>query len=196
MTATPLDHATDEEIIDAVKRGDTSAFGILADRHRRTLTTFFARQLWDFNAAEDGAQDVLLKLFRFLGRYEARARFTTFLITVARNHGIDRLRSRRSAPRTVSFDDSDGGDSAGVADRLEGDEPRPDDIAAGHERSAELRRAISALPETQRAVLCLAAFEGLAYHRIARRLAIPLGTVKSRMHTALGRVRELMAVGA
>jgi RNA polymerase sigma-70 factor (ECF subfamily) len=196
MAATQLVHATDEALIEAVKRGDSSAFGILADRHRRTLTVFFARQLWDFNAAEDGAQDVLLKLFRFLGRYEARARFTTFLITVARNHGIDRLRARRTAPRTVSFDDSDGCDLAGVADRLEGDEPPPDDIASDHERTAELRRAISALPEDQRAVLCLAAFEGLAYHRIARRLAIPLGTVKSRMHTALGRMRALMAVGA
>src|SRR5262245_14586295 len=99
------DRTTDEELIAAARAGDTGAFGVLAARHRDLLTAYYRRMLWDAEAAEDGAQDVLLKVFRFLARYESRARFTTFLFSVARNHGIDRVRSRRAGPLTGSIED-------------------------------------------------------------------------------------------
>ena len=175
------DRTTDEELIAAARAGNTDAFGHLAARHRHLLTAYYRRMLWDAEAAEDGAQDVLLKVFRFLDRYESRARFTTFLFSVARNHGIDRVRSRRALPRTGSIDENDT-----LIDGLEGRGPGPVESASAREAEARLLEAIAALPESQRVVIRLAALEGLAHRRIAKKLAIPVGTVKSRIHTALG----------
>ncbi|HKS15907.1 MAG TPA: sigma-70 family RNA polymerase sigma factor [Planctomycetota bacterium] len=181
------DRSTDEDLIAAARAGDADAFGRLAARHRHLLTAYYRRQLWDAEAAEDGAQDVLLKVFRFLSRYESRARFTTFLFSVARNHGIDRLRSKRAMPHTGSIDESDS-----MIEGLEGAGPGPVESASANESEARLREAIAALPEAQRVVIRLAALEGLAHRRIAQRLSIPVGTVKSRIHTALGRVRAIL----
>lgn len=178
---------TDEDLVDAARAGDADAFGLLAERHRHLLTAYYRRQLWDAEAAEDGAQDVLLKVFRFLSRYESRARFTTFLFSVARNHGIDRARSRRALPRIQSIDESEA-----LLEGFAGAEVEPVDLVTGLEAAARLREAIAALPESQRVVIRLAALEGLAHRRIARRLSIPVGTVKSRIHTALERIRTLM----
>ena len=182
------DRSTDEELIAAARAGDPDAFGRLAERHRHLLTAYYKRQLWDTQAAEDGAQDVLLKVFRFLGRYESRARFTTFLFSVARNHGIDRLRSRRSVPRVGSIDENET-----LIDGYAGEGPGPEEIASSHELEARLRAAIASLPASQRVVIRLAALEGLAHRRIAQKLEIPVGTVKSRIHTALGRMKALLA---
>ena len=182
------DRLTDEELIAAARAGDSDAFGLLAERHRPLLTAYYKRQLWDAQSAEDGAQDVLLKVFRFLRRYESRARFTTFLFSVARNHGIDRLRSRRSEPRVGSIDEGEG-----RVEGCEGHGPGPDEIASSRELESRLFEAIAALPEAQRVVIRLAALEGLAHGRIAQKLEIPVGTVKSRIHTALGRMKALLA---
>jgi RNA polymerase sigma-70 factor (ECF subfamily) len=182
------ERSTDEDLIAAARAGDTDAFGRLAERHRHLLTAYYRRQLWDADAAEDGAQDVLLKVFRFLNRYESRARFTTFLFSVARNHGIDRLRSRRALPRVGSLDEGDS-----RVEGFEGGKPGPIEIASSHEAEQRLIEAIAALPEAQRVVVRLAALEGLAHRRIAKRLSIPVGTVKSRIHTALERMRAWLA---
>ena len=178
---------TDEDLIAAARAGDSDAFGHLAERHRHLLTAFYRRQLWDAESAEDGAQDVLLKVFRFLGRYESRARFTTFLFSVARNHGIDRVRSKRSMPVVGSTDEDES-----ILDGFEGADPGPAETASSHEAEDRLRAAIAALPESQRVVIRLAALEGLAHQRIAKRLSIPVGTVKSRIHTALGRMKTIL----
>jgi RNA polymerase sigma-70 factor (ECF subfamily) len=197
MAFTGLARETDEELIEAVKAGDTSAFGVLAERHRRTLVAFFARYSWDRQFAEDCAQEVFVKLFVYLARYQPQAKFTTFLHRVARNHWIDKLRSRRAAPRPVSFDTGVGGeDDRGVVESLAGIAPGPDEILSGQELREHLRRAIRSLPPAQRAVVRLAALGGQTYDEIADLLDIPVGTVKSRMHTAVGRMRALMAVGA
>jgi len=197
MAFTGLARETDEELIEAVKAGDTSAFGVLAERHRRTLVAFFARFSWDRHAAEDYAQEVFVKLFVYLARYEPQAKFTTFLHRVARNHWIDKVRSRRASPRPVSFDTGAAGeDDRAPLEGMEGVVPSPDEILSGRELKEHLRRAILALPPGQRAVVRLAALGGLTYDEIADLLDIPVGTVKSRMHTAVGRMRALMPVGA
>ena len=180
--------ATDESLVDAARAGDREAFGTIAERHRHLLTSYYKRLLWDAQASEDGAQDVLLKVFLFLARYQSRARFTTFLFSVARNHGIDRIRSRRSHPRMSSLDEGEV-----RVDRLEGCGPAPDEIASAREQESRLQAAIASLPASQRIVIRLAALVGLAHRRIARRLAIPVGTVKSRIHSALGRMKALLA---
>jgi RNA polymerase sigma-70 factor (ECF subfamily) len=179
---------SDETLIAAARAGDADAYGHLAERHRRLLTAYYRRQLWDAEAAEDGAQDVLLKVFRFLSRYESRGKFTTFLFSVARNHGIDRARSRRGEPRVGSIQDADS-----MMEGMQGPDMGPVETASGQEAVQRLLAAIAKLPESQRIVIRLAALEGLAHRRIAKRLSIPVGTVKSRIHTALGRVRVLLA---
>ena len=188
MAFTAGEPATDEVLIAAARAGDVDAFGLLAERHRHLLTAYYRRQMWDLDAAEDGAQDVLLKVFRFLGRYESRAKFTTFLFSVARNHGIDRGRSRRAQPHTTAIDERDP-----ALEHFEGAEPDPAETACDREAAGRLLEAIAALPESQRTVIRLAALEGIAHRKIAQRLSIPVGTVKSRIHTALGRMKALLA---
>ena len=92
----------DAELIAAIKKGDLGAFTALVRRHERSLINFFYHFSWDRGTAEDCAQEVFLKLYTHLGTYEPKAKFTTFLYRVARNHWIDRVRARKG--KTVSLE--------------------------------------------------------------------------------------------
>lgn len=160
-----------------VKAGDREAFEPLVRRHRQPLLNFFAR-MGAYRDAEDMAQDTFVRVFRYRRRYRPRAKFTTFLYTVARHVWLDALRKARRR-------------DAGLA-KLEAEQPPADD-RTGRQAGLRLdvRAALDSLPEKLRAVVVLAVYQGLRYEEIARILRVPAGTVKSRMFTAMGRLREM-----
>lgn len=187
-------HDADTELMLRVKRGDPRAFTALVERFVRPLASFFHRLGADAATAEDCAQDVFLKLFRTREAYEPRAKFSTYLFSIARHHWIDVVRHRAAGPTTVSSDAGAGDDPHGSpADRLVAGDTEVDARAHAGELGAALRRAVAALSDEQREVFALVQQEGMRYQEIADLLGIPVGTVKSRVHAVMHALRERLA---
>ncbi len=186
---------SDAELMLATRRGDREAFAELVQRHHRPLVNFFFRLLWDRQRAEDFAQEVFLKVFAHAGTYEATAKFTTYLYRVAKNLWIDFLRVEGNHPRAQSLDaPANGEEGEGAPMALAGGDRRPEDIAMDREAIQEMQQAIEQLPEEMRLVLVLSEQQGMKYQEVSEVLGIPVGTVKSRMHNAILRLREIMGV--
>lgn len=184
----------DAELIAFIKAGKLGAFTALVDRHQRSLINFFYHLGWDRQVAEDCAQEVFLRLHKHLATYEPEAKFTTFLYRVARNLWIDRLRSAAVHGKLVSLEATGGpGEERTLRDRVSSGGPSPVDILSRRETEESLKRSIDLLPEEQKTVVVLSEMQGLKYQDIAAILEIPIGTVKSRMHTAMERLKEMMA---
>ena len=190
-----MDQRDDAALLLALKGGEFAAFSTLVDRHQRSLINFFYHLCWDRQTAEDCAQEVFLRVYSHLGSYEPQAKFTTFLFRIARNLWIDRIRSAAVHGKPASLDRrSEGGEGRSLGERLPARSPDPVDILAREEQQAALQRAIDRLPDEQKAVVILSEIQGLKYQDIGTILEIPVGTVKSRMHTAMERLKELLSV--
>ncbi|MEZ6194923.1 MAG: sigma-70 family RNA polymerase sigma factor [Planctomycetota bacterium] len=177
----------------AFKRGDYNAFAVLVDRHQRPLVRFFFGFVGDRQRAEDAAQEVWRKIFRARRDYEPRARFTTFLYRVARNHWIDTCRAASKRGTEYSLDRPlKGEDGPGAGAFVPSGEETPLEAMENLELKEAIEVALSQLPDGQREVFAMAEFQGLKYAEISEILEIPVGTVKSRMFNAVRRLRELL----
>ena len=190
-----MDQRDDAALLLALKGGEFAAFSALVDRHQRSLINFFYHLCWDRQTAEDCAQEVFLRVYAHRDSYEPQAKFTTFLFRIARNLWIDRIRSDAVRGKAASLDRrSDGDEGRSLGERLAARAPGPVEILAREEQQAALRRAIEQLPEEQKAVVILSEIQGLKYQDIGAILDVPVGTVKSRMHTAMEKLKELLSV--
>jgi RNA polymerase sigma-70 factor (ECF subfamily) len=189
---------TDEELLAAFQAGDAEAFERLLRRHRGPLFTFLLRMLGDRQRAEDLTQEAFLRVVRAAGRWEARAKFQTWLYTVARNLCVDQ--SRRDRFRRMDSLDAElpgsEGDGPALIDRVPGDAPMPDRAADSALVRPALERALQALPSEQREVFLLREQAGLPFKEIAELAGVNENTIKSRMRYALeGLRRHLTAAG-
>jgi len=176
----------------AFKEGDSEAFVALYDRYTRPLINFFYKMCYDRALAEDLTQETFLRLLRFRTRYRPEATFRTFIYTVARNLWIDRHRSKKAAPKTISAELRVQEDGATIGDMVPGREQGVVKRLADKEAADLVRTAVEDLPEGQRMVFLLAEAQGLKYREISEILEIPIGTVKSRMNAAISRLRGLL----
>ena len=184
---------TDEELMIRAREGDMDAFRDLAARHHAWIERFLYHMLWDREAAEDGAQEVLVNVWLARERYEPTAQFTTFLFACARNWWRNARDRRSRRPPVVSLQDQLGPAARAALATLTAPDSVPERaLLRGYERF-RIRRAIAALPEAQRAVFVLSQFEDLPHARIAQMLGIPEGTVKSRMYHACRKLREALS---
>jgi len=180
----------DAALVAALQKGRLPAFTQLVDRHQRSLINFFYHLSWDRQVSEDCAQEVFLRLYSHLASYEPQAKFTTFLFRIARNLWIDRVRAetaRGGKPASL-----DAGEDRPLRDRVQGGSPTPVELLSRRETQQAMRDAIDRLPEEQKTVVILSEIQGLKYQEIGAILEIPVGTVKSRMHTAMERLKELL----
>ncbi|MBI3858115.1 MAG: sigma-70 family RNA polymerase sigma factor [Planctomycetes bacterium] len=186
----------DAALLAAVKEGELGAFTALVGRHQRSLINFFYHLCWDRQASEDGAQEVFLRIYSHLDSYEPQAKFTTFLFRIARNLWIDRMRTAAVHGKPLSLQSEGGGAGEGRAlqDRVASKAASPVDILARREQQDALRRAIDQLPDEQKAVVILSEIQGMKYQDIGEILGVPVGTVKSRMHTAMDKLKDLLSV--
>ena len=178
----PLDSQEDERrLISLAQAGDREAFCALARTHvpglLRAAATFGAER----GAAEDLAQETLLEAWRSLGRFDGRCRLGTWLFGILRNRWLKSL--RKKSPTVV------GGEV--VETILAAGQVAPDLQLEQAEESVQLRHALAALPDGQREVLELRFFGQASLEEIAQVLDCPLGTVKSRLHHGLEKLRQL-----
>ncbi len=172
----------DFALMAATRDGDEGAFSALSARWRPRLVNFFLGLGADSFGADDCAQETLLRVYRYRDAYRPDHPFTAFLFTLGRRAFLDWRRAgtrwtKRTGTTPLDADDevADGSDAAeACADRI--------DLAA----------ALATLPRRLREVVELGAIQGLPYHRVAASLGIPVGTVKSRMHHAVQRLRGLL----
>jgi RNA polymerase sigma-70 factor (ECF subfamily) len=166
-------------------RDDMVAFEALVHRYRGTLVTYFAWVSGDRHLAEDAAQEVLVKLWSVRSRYRPESRFRGFLMTMARNHWIDRVRYRERRPDLAP-------ESAEHLLRVPGTGDGPEEGARAGERLAALARSLASLSEEHRETFILSCVEGWPHADVAAALGVPEGTVKSRLHHAMKRLRVLL----
>jgi len=190
MNAEP--HPTDAELMRRFGEGDDAAFRRLVERHQKPLTGFFWRRCLDRALAEDCVQEVFLRLVRHRGSWRPDAKFTTYLYRIAENHWIDRWRSKKAAPPGASLD-APSDDERDATTAFEASGALPFERAGQRELGEKIRRAVLRLTDEQRSVFALAEVRGMRYEDIGRTLGIPVGTVKSRMHAAVTRLRDLLA---
>jgi len=192
-----LAELADEELMARYRDGSVRAFEVLLERHRQPVFNFLYRFLHDRTLAEDLLQEVFLRLVRNANDYEPKAKFTTWLYTIARNLAIDQTRRARHQ-RLVSLDQPrpgrDGEEGGSLLTVLAAPGGRGDDRCGDQELARDLYRALEELPEEQREVFLLREHQGLPFQEIAEVVGAPLNTVKSRMRYALeGLRRRLLA---
>jgi RNA polymerase sigma-70 factor (ECF subfamily) len=156
--------------------GDQHALGALYDKYAGLVNALALRVLRDASDAEDIVQEVFVQAWRQAARFDpARGTPEAWLCTMARSRALDRLRRR-------------------AARREEPGEDAPPAVAAPrNEEALAVRKALDLLSEVQRRALELAYYEGLTQTEIAARLGEPLGTVKTRIRSAMLRLREALA---
>jgi RNA polymerase sigma-70 factor (ECF subfamily) len=188
---------SDEELMLEAKGGNEAAFSELVSRYERPLISFYFRQGWDRQLAEDYAQEVFLRVFRARVDYVPKAKFRTYLFRIARNLWIDHIRARRTEGRVLSLSQSSqaGEEGGALQERIEGDAPPPSAKMRSADVREKIREAIDFLPEEQKSVFLLCEVDGMRYADVAEVLGIPVGTVKSRMHTAVSKIRARLEKG-
>ena len=171
-----------------VARSDERALAALYDRLAPLAHGLALRIARDPSLAQDAVQEAFVRVWRRAGVFDPRrGSARAWLLRIVRNAAIDLLRSERAKLGAARRADEE---SAPDSPR------RPDDAAASAQRSSRLRAALGQLSEDQKRVIEIAYFEGLSHSEIATREGIPLGTVKSRLHEAVARLRRLWEEGS
>lgn len=170
---------TDEDLVAAILRrpSDPAPFGELVTRYQGRLVNYIARILRDDEEAKDLAQEVFVKVYGALDRFDPRYRFSTWLFRVAQNAAIDTLRKRRLKLVSIHRESEEGGGDW----EIEGDSPTPYATARNIERGAAIRQAIDELPTEYRELISMRHYAELSYDEIAEMKGMPLGTVKNKL---------------
>ncbi len=170
-----------------IRSGDRDALGELYDRYASVALATALRVVADRQLAEDLVHDSFVAVWQKIDRFDAsRGNFRSWLLTIVRNRGIDRLRGRRPSIEI------------GVADEQAllrtSSNPTADD-ALRSLSGLQVREAITRLPDEQRQAIELAYFEGRTYREIAELTGVPQGTANGRLRLALGKLRESLRLG-
>lgn len=153
------------------RRGDESAMAYLVGKHRKRLIRVAANVLRDSFEAEDVAQEAFVKAFREVGRLRDDRAFASYIYKICVRLCMDRLRSKRSEP--------------GAVDKVQLSE------APGVETRVVVEKLLDKLSPELRATLVLREIEQLSYEEVAEVLRVPVGTVRSRLHTAREKFRQI-----
>ncbi len=159
---------------------------VLIDRYRDDLLRFLIRFMGDRQAAEDVFQETFLQIHLSAGTFDVSRRFKPWLFTIAANKGRD-LHRKNNKRSTLELSANVGGEDGGASfvDLMEIETTQPLDAMQSREREERVQRAVRELPEHYREILLLAYFQKMTYAQLAEVLGIPLGTVKSRLHSAV-----------
>jgi RNA polymerase sigma-70 factor, ECF subfamily len=176
--ATSMQTQTDEELIKAFARGDERALQGLAQRYECSLLGLASGMLQRQDLAMDAVQETWIRVIRFSRKFDGRSAFKTWLYRIL----VNQCRSMRSAQRRRSVSLT----STNTIDKESDAEP------VHAELQVSVAAAIERLPEAKRAILLLCYHRGMTHEHAAHILEIPLGTLKSRLHSALNELRSIM----
>jgi RNA polymerase sigma-70 factor, ECF subfamily len=186
---------TDSDLIRRFKSGDRDAFADIVERYQHRVFTLCLRWLGNRTVAEEVAQDVFLSLFRSLADFRGESLLSTFIFRVAVNHCKNKrlYHHRRAVDRHEPLEVNASNNPDDPPPRQFADEgPGTDRSVHRSEAERILEEALHQIDDSQRAILLLRDVEDLPYEEIADILALPKGTVKSRLHRARAELARVL----
>jgi len=170
----------DTTLVKRAAAGDPRSFEIIVRRHAGAIVNYLRRFLPDPDEAEDAAQEVFVSAWCNLGRFDPdRGLFKSWLFRIATNTGLNEIKRReRSAAREEA-----------AAPLVHQSRSEPGQGSEQREMTRLLQPALQSLPDGERQIILLSYYHELTYSQISHILEIPIGTVKSRMHKAMARLR-------
>lgn len=190
LRSTRLMHATDPidlSLLQRIAARDSAALGELYDRHSRLIFGLILRIVRDRAEAEEILQEAFVRVWTRADTYDARVGGPLpWIVRLARNRAIDRLRARR----TRAGIDTSGPDGSVAEAVPASDIQSPEALVLAAQRRQALTGALAGLPAEQRQLIEAAFFEGYTHGELARRFGLPLGTVKTRIRTGMIAMRQ------
>lgn len=187
---------TDEDLMERFRdEGDATAFEELLRRHERPVFNFIRRMVRDEELANDLLQETFLRVVKSARVYSRKAKFTTWLYTIARNQSIDALRKAKHR-RTISLDaPAKGGDEGDrtLMERIPGKSEDAHTRLDAREMTERIQTAVDQLSQEQREVFMMRQLQGLPFKEIAGVIGVSENTIKSRMRYALENLRLALA---
>jgi RNA polymerase sigma-70 factor (ECF subfamily) len=180
---------TDADLFALYAAGEETAFREIVTRYKNSLYAFLRNFLNQQDLIEDVFQETFIQLYASRDSFDTSRPLRPWLFTIAANKAKDALRKqqRKAAIPIGAIADSQEMSFDDVLDTLTSDETMPYDELEDSEASSQVRQVIADMPENLREILILAYFNKFSYKQMAEILSIPIGTVKSRLHTAVGR---------
>jgi len=172
-----------------VRQGETDCFNQLLERHRAPVVHFLYRMVQNQAIAEELAQDVFLRVYRSRARYEASAKFSTWLFRIATNLAFNWLRDHKGQQASESLEETPGAPARQISD----ERPSVESRLVREVKLHEVREAVSKLPEKQRAAVLMHKYEEMEYSQIARVLGCSESAVKSLLFRAYESLRARLA---
>ncbi|XWN37625.1 MAG: sigma-70 family RNA polymerase sigma factor [Balneola sp.] len=185
------DNSRDKDLLRRIARKDPVALSLLYDQYNRLLFGLLLSILKKKTEAEDLLQEVFSNIWEKADQYDPeRGTGYTWIVSLTRNKGIDRLRSKvykEQKKQSTSLDDDD------VYHPLFSSENNPLEDTILSDRASILKNALQQISEKQRKVIQISYFDGLSQSEISDQYDIPLGTVKTRMRDGMMKLREILS---
>jgi len=176
-------------LVTEAKAGSFAAFEELVNRYEKKIYRLGLNILGSPEDAEDVLQETFLKAFEHLPEFREDSRFYTWIVRIAINEGLMKLRRRRS-DKSVALEDTEGEDGGVMPHEFKDWKPNPEQILAQAEFQRILRDAAQSLPPALRTVFLLRDVEDLTTEETAQILSLTVGAVKARLHRARLQLRE------
>ena len=183
---------TDEEVVERVKTGETALYEILMRRYNQRLYRIARGILKDEAEAEDVIQDAYVRAYQNLHQFQGNSKFYTWLVRIAVNEALMKLRRRRT-DRTVSIDEDVETEEGTMPREVADWSPNPEQLYGQSELSDILKKTIQGLPPGFRTVFVLRDVEGLSTEETAEMLGLSIPAVKSRLLRARLQLRDRLA---
>jgi RNA polymerase sigma-70 factor (ECF subfamily) len=173
---------TEAELIEGLKAHNEAVYGYLYDQYSKALFNIILQLIPQTEAAEDVLQEVFLKIWQNIHSYDSsKGRLFTWMLNITRNHAIDRIRSKEfnKQSKTVFIADNVYSNEPGVESKID---------------DSGLKNILNNLPEENRKLLELSYFQGYTQDEISKMLAMPLGTVKTKIRSTIIQIRKIVGV--
>ncbi len=182
----------DTALVNAYLDGETRSFDVLVERYQTRLLNFVYRIVGDRERAEDLVQEVFVRVYRHLGRFDRSKKFSTWIYTIASNLAKNELRNRSRNPLVLFTSMTKGWEDEERPLEFEDPTSRPDDLFRKRHVRELVESSVAQLPVHHKEVFVLREIEGRSYEEIAEITHCNLGTVKSRLNRARNSFAEII----
>lgn len=179
----------DEELVEKVKNGDIDAFEKIIEAYESKVFGVIYHMINDKNEVEDIAQEVFIKVYKNLHKFQGNSSLYTWIYRITVNLCLDVIKSKK---KVIYLDDTIKTEDGEIDRELPSNEKTGEEIYEEKELKDIMRKCISKLPEKQRAMVILRDIKGLSYEEISEITNIKLGTVKSQINRARIKLKELL----
>ncbi len=185
---TNLEVLEDRELVAAILAGEQERFAELVQRYERRLINYVYRMIRNYEDAHDLAQEIFIKVYMALDRYDPKYQFSTWIFRIAQNAAIDQIRKKTLPEESLTKEDRQEGGERQM--QIEADVVSPYRAVFNIEMADAIETAVQDLPEDYRDLIELRHFAELSYDEIAEVKQLPLGTVKNKLFRARNMLKE------